>query len=98
MGITAMAHAHLEQRITVIDVCRELGLKLRPALTWAIGNAVRDFFVARYGYLPEKNLREKTYATRGSHCFAIYPVHMREDIARIILAHAEQHRRQGNLF
>ena len=83
--------------ITVIDVCRELQIEPTPALTWPVGNAVRDLYEQRYGCLPEKDLREKTNGT-GSHCFAIYPEGMRNDIERIIRLHDWERQRQGDLF
>lgn len=59
-------------RITVIDVFKAKGLEPEPKLTWAVGAAVRDRFVDRYGRLPAKELRAKA-SGRGSHCFAVYP-------------------------
>jgi hypothetical protein len=85
-------------RITVIDVCRELGVQLRPALTWAIGAAVREHYRTRYGRLPAKNLRDKTYSSGGSHCFALYPVEMRGEIAAIICRYLDGIARQRRLW
>lgn len=83
--------------ITIVQVCRDLGVEPTPELTWSVGMRVRDLYERRYGALPEKDLRPKTNA-RGSHCFAVYPEHMRPDIARVIKAHAWERRRQGDLF
>ena len=83
--------------ITVVDVCRDLKIEPVPALTWAVGNAVRDLYEARYGILPEKDLRTKTSGT-GTHCFAIYPESWRGEIERIIREHDWERQRQGELF
>ena len=84
--------------LTVIDVCRSLGVVPRPRLMWAIGNAARDLYLERYGHLPEKSLRTKTYRGVGSHCFAIYPEHMRADLERIVWRLAYDAVRQQGLF
>ena len=69
--------------ITVIDVMRDLKIEPTPALTWMVGDAVRNLWVDRTGMTPEKDLRPKTY-DKGSHCFAIYPETLRAEIERII--------------
>ena len=92
-----MSHRGTIGGITVIDVCRSLNVEPDPSLTWPVGNLVRGLYERRYGALPEKDLRLKTNGG-GSHCFAIYPEHMRADIERIIRAHAHERRRQGDLF
>jgi hypothetical protein len=83
--------------ITVVDVCRELGVEPYSDLTWSVGARVRDLYEARFGYLPGKELRPKT-RDRGSHCFAVYPVSMRDAIAEIIGTHRTEARRQRDLF
>ena len=83
--------------ITIIDVCRDLDVEPYNEMTWSVGNIVRDYYEARYGALPEKDLRTKT-SGGGSHCFAVYPEHMRATIERVILAHQTERARQGELF
>lgn len=69
--------------ITIIDVCRQEKVEPVPALTWAVGARVAALYERRYGRLPSKDLRTKTSGT-GSHCFAVYPLRMRDEIAKII--------------
>lgn len=83
--------------ITIIDVCRIMGVEPTPELTWAVGAAVRDLWVERHGVLPEKELRPKT-AGPGSHCFAIYPETMRDEIENIIAKHHTEAARQMTIF
>lgn len=83
--------------LTVVDVCRQLRIEPTPKLTWAVGTAMRDLYEQRYGCLPEKDLRAKTNGP-GTHCFAIYPHSMRDDIVRIIRYHQTEAQRQGELF
>jgi hypothetical protein len=82
--------------ITVVDVIRSLGIEPEPRLTWSVGNAVRALYESRNGSLPEKDLRGKT-SGKGSHCFAIYPKHMKTDIEKIVRSHQVQAARQLNL-
>jgi hypothetical protein len=83
--------------ITVIDVIRELNIEPTKELSWSVGNAVRDLYERRHGELPQKALRQKTNE-EGSHCFAIYPEEMKEEIMNIILEHDFETKRQGDLF
>jgi hypothetical protein len=83
--------------ITVIDVCRDLKIELTPELTWAVGNTVRDLYVAAFGCLPEKDLRQKTNGP-GTHCFAVYPDSWRGKIEDVIHHHNWQRQAQGDLF
>ena len=83
--------------ITVIDVMRELDVEITPDLAWAVGSQVRSLYEQQYGELPQKALRPKTNAG-GTHCFAIYPNHMRGDIARIVQLHKVDAARQMKLF
>jgi hypothetical protein len=83
--------------ITVVDVCRRMGVEPETDLMWSVGNAVRRRYEARYGRLPPKQLRQKT-GGGGSHCFAIYPHEWEPVIAEVIRAHGGQKQRQGDLF
>lgn len=70
-------------RFTVIELIRELGFEPAAPLSWEIGAAVRDLFIAQYGESPVKALRTKT-AGVGSHCFAIYPAGWRPEATRLV--------------
>lgn len=84
--------------ITIVDVCRDLGVEPTPALTWPVGTAVRQRFEGIYGSLPYKALRGKTYGNGGSHCFAVYPEEFRREIVAIIQMHSVEAERQMDLF
>jgi hypothetical protein len=72
--------------ITVVDVIKAMGLEPTPALTWSVGNTVRDAYERATGSLPVKALREKTSGV-GSHCFAIYPAEWRVKIEEVVKLH-----------
>jgi hypothetical protein len=69
--------------ITIIDVCRSLGITPEKNLTWAVGNKVRDLYVHKFGSSPTKKLLPKTNG-QGSHFIAVYPDKLWSDIERII--------------
>lgn len=79
--------------LTVVNVCRALGVELKPETTWSIGAIVRQIYQDRFGHLPPKELRQKTSGT-GSHCFAVYPEEMRAEIERVIREHRAEASRQ----
>jgi hypothetical protein len=83
--------------ITVLDVMRSMGVEITSSLSWSVGVRVRELYEARTGCLPEKALRTKTIGT-GSHCFAVYPDVMRDDIERVVRAHATEATRQLQLL
>lgn len=83
--------------VTVIDVCRKIGIEPKPALTWSVGNQVRHIYETRTGELPPKALRQKT-GGGGSHCFAVYPAEMAPEIEKIIRQHEVEAARQPDLF
>jgi hypothetical protein len=80
--------------ITVIGVCREMGVEPYPEMTWSVGAAVRDEYVRRFGRLPDKRLGRKTYEDKGSHCFAVYPEDMKDFIKEEIGRHTIELARQ----
>lgn len=84
--------------ITVVDVCREMGVEPVPEMMWSVGNLVRDIYVSRRGELPPKELRPKTYADGGSHCFAVYPLDWRQMIMTLISEWGPEQQRQMDLF
>lgn len=83
--------------ITVIDVCRQMRIEPTKALTWPVGDRVRYIWEKKYLAPPDKDLRTKTCG-EGSHCFAVYPEHMREIIRRVIRRQVSEQQRQGELF
>jgi len=88
----------LPEWITIVDVMRHLGVEVTRELSWSVGARVRDLFEMRHGALPRKELRLKTDGSGGTHCFAVYPVTMWDDIEKVILAHEIDRDRQGRLF
>jgi len=88
--------------ITVPNVIRSMGIEPENRLCWAIGNDVRDLYMARNnGALPPKDLHEKT-SGGGSHTFATYDESYRVDIERIVRRHLEYRKwqkiREPDLF
>jgi hypothetical protein len=83
--------------ITIIQVCRDIGVEPNPELTWAVGAAVRNRYIEKTGESPLKQLRPKTDG-QGSHCFAIYPNDWHSDIADIIRAHGAEAAKQIDMF
>lgn len=83
--------------LTVIDVCREMGIEPYPELTWAVGGALQAEWNRWFGMQPPKVLRKKTYGP-GSHCFAAYPENWRDKIMKAILALETERAKQGDLF
>jgi len=83
--------------ITIIDVGRDKGYELTPEVTWSVGLVVVNAYKKKYGALPPKDLRYKTY-DNGVHCFAIYPETMRATIEAAYAAHFIEKARQLELF
>jgi hypothetical protein len=82
---------------TIIDRFRELRLEPTKNVTWSVGDTVMYKYVSEFGRQPPKVLRPKTNGG-GSHCFALYPDGWEPLVDRIILAHAVERQRQGELF
>jgi hypothetical protein len=72
--------------ITIIDVCRELGLEPEKNAMWDIGAKVRKLYTDKFGELPPKDLRDKTNGP-GQHMFAVYPLSMKREIIDVIADH-----------
>ena len=83
--------------IYVPGVCKDMGVEPNPQMMWSVGQIVVRKFQQRYGSLPPKDLRPKTYE-EGVHCFAIYPESFRSTIEDVIRAHGYERARQGDLF
>jgi hypothetical protein len=84
--------------ITVVQVIRDMGVEVTNELSWSVGNRVRDLFEIRHGFLPQKELREKTDGSGGTHCFAVYPDEMRSEIEAIVRLHRTEAARQFDMF
>jgi hypothetical protein len=82
---------------TIIDRFRALRVEPDKRVTWAVGDAVMHKYVEEYGRQPPKILRRKTNS-KGSHCFAFYPLEWAPIIDRMILAHNVETQRQEELF
>lgn len=83
--------------ITVIDVCRAMGVEPEKSMTWAVGSALQRRYEEIFERQPPKELRPKTNGG-GSHCFAVYPETWRITIESLIKAHNPDPGRQGDLF
>jgi hypothetical protein len=83
--------------ITVPNVCRDMGVEPTPELMWSVGLIVVNIYKKRYGALPPKDLRFKTYDD-GVHCFAIYPETFRSTIEDTIRAQVHEKARQYEMF
>ena len=83
--------------ITVIDVCRSLGVPLHKSFTWPLGLKVVNRFKAKFHRLPRKDLRTKT-SGEGVHCFAIYPKSFQPEIEAIVREFTAEVGAQGELF
>ena len=84
--------------ITVVDVMREMGVTLDKRATQAVGVTTREAYRGITGRLPPKDLREKTNALGGSHCFAIYPMSFKPVIVAAVDEWSAHATRQGTLF
>lgn len=87
----------MTERITVIDIMKELGVEITNDLSWSVGADVRALWEESNGREPDKELRTKTSGA-GSHCFAVYPASFRPEIERVIKAHKAEEARQLSLF
>lgn len=87
----------MSRKITIVEVARDIDVEMTNREAWSIGAAVRTAYENRTGYLPDKELRQKT-AGGGTHCFAVYPPTMRKEIEKIIRAHMPKTSRQGSLL
>ena len=85
------------RKITILDVCREMGVDLEPKAAWSAGSTMAEMWKDETGELPEKQLRTKTCGT-GSHCFAVYPESWRERIREVIERVGYVQKAQLNLF
>jgi hypothetical protein len=83
--------------ITIIDVARDMGIEPNKQMMWSVGLVVVNIFKQRYGALPPKDLRDKTYE-EGVHCFAIYPETFRAVIEQAFRTHCTEKARQLELF
>lgn len=87
----------MDNRITVPQVARLMGVVLDNRTSWAIGTAMANTYQQEFGESPPKDNRPKTHGG-GSHCFALYPAEWEQKIRDVIESHIEQQDRQNNLF
>jgi hypothetical protein len=79
-------NAHLRHWITVVAVCRSIGIEPESNLMMKVGARVRDLWQAE-GHIQQYDLRGKTNGP-GSHQFAIYPPTWHPVIADVIRSFA----------
>ncbi len=87
----------MNQRITVPQVARNMGVTLDNKTAWSIGSEMASIYFKEFGEQPPKDNRPKTNGG-GSHCFALYPSSWERKIKNIIESHVEQARNQHDLF
>lgn len=70
--------------ITVPEVIRDMNVEVSPSIRWTIGNEIKRQWIARYGCLPDKELRNKADGSNGSHVLAVYPEKWRSKIEELV--------------
>lgn len=83
--------------ISIVDVARDANIEPNKQMMWTVGLIVVNIYKQRYGALPPKDLRRKTY-DEGVHCFAIYPETFRSTILKVFREYLAEEARQGELF
>ncbi len=83
------------------DVLQALQVEPSPDVTWPVGWAVRDKWLAETETLPAKDLRRKTNGP-GFHCIAIYPDRFWDEAqavaAKVVEALGAEKARQPDMF
>jgi hypothetical protein len=87
----------MNQRITVPQVARNMGVTLDKKTAWSVGSEMASIYYREFGEQPPKDNRPKTNGA-GSHCFALYPSSWEVKIKNIIESHVEHGRNQHDLF
>lgn len=87
----------MDNRITVPQVAKAMGLVLDNRTAWAIGSEMASQYQQAFGEQPPKDNRPKTTGS-GSHCFALYPSTWEQRIKSVIEEHVEMRDRQVGLF
>lgn len=86
-----------QQRITVMQVARSIGITMSNAAAWSVGSLMASRYAETFGEQPPKDNRPKTNGS-GSHCFALYPATWREQIEAAIRSAVDIERAQPDLF
>jgi hypothetical protein len=86
-----------DQRITVPQVFKALGVEPTPAQAWSVGARMAAQYQEAFGIQPPKDNRPKTNGP-GSHCFALYPPNWRGRIEAEIKTVVDLDKRQAALF
>lgn len=87
----------MDNRITVPQVARLMGVTLDNRTSWAVGSEMASVYQQEFGEQPPKDNRPKTNGA-GSHCFALYPAKWEQKIRSVIESHLEQQARQTDMF
>jgi glycogen debranching enzyme len=86
-----------DNRITVPQVFKVLGIEPTPAQAWSVGSRMAAQYQEAFGIQPPKDNRPKTNG-HGSHCFALYPPNWRKRIEAEIRLVVDMDKRQAALF
>lgn len=87
----------MDNRITVPQVARLMGVVLDNRTAWAVGSEMAHQYQQEFGENPPKDNRPKTNGG-GSHCFALYPAKWEKKIREVIESHLEQQAKQTDMF
>ena len=87
----------MDNRITVPQVARLMGVVLDNRTSWSVGSEMAHTYQQEFGENPTKDNRPKTNGS-GSHCFALYPAKWEQKIRDVIESHIEQQGKQNDLF
>lgn len=87
----------MDNRITVPQVARLMGVVLDNRTAWAVGSEMAHHYQQEFGENPPKDNRPKTHGG-GSHCFALYPAKWEKKIRDVIESHLEQQAKQVDMF
>lgn len=84
-------------KITVPQVCKNLGIHPDKKLMWSVGLIMQARYANIFGKQPPKDLRPKTNGG-GVHCFALYPSDWYQEIADEIIGQEHIRLNQIELF
>lgn len=92
------AQKFTQRWITIIDVCREMGIEPDKTFTWPVGFTMQNLYYAKFKEQPPKENAPKTNGKGGVHCFAHYPPEWRERIEKEINIYQVERSKQDDLF
>ena len=87
----------MQQRITVPQVARLMGVNLDNKTSWSVGSEMATMYFKTFGEQPPKDNRPKTNGG-GSHCFALYPKNWEAKIREVISQHVAELDKQQDMF